>query len=340
MLPKSAVLELTYRCNHKCKFCSCPWENTEKQSLSYEKYEELSIDDWKRVLKVLDQSGVRGVTITGGESLLKEGLCDILRFIRKETGLNRDNKIVVITNGAAMSEELISVFKETDVHISLSLPGLKTYQYHTESIDNSPDNVLHWLKRANEESLDSTVNVTVTKKNYHELYETLANALIAGAGTVLLNRFLVGGRGLTYKDELMLSQDELRGILDTAEEVLALSGRVGSVGTEYPFCLIPDGGRMYKHLRVGSLCAAASGFFVIDPSGYIRTCNHSPTRVGYIFDDKIITDTGYWNIFAKRQFNLPEMCTSCAFIEDCDCGCREAAAICHDSLSALDPCFL
>lgn len=25
--PKSAVLELTYRCNHFCKFCSCPWEN-------------------------------------------------------------------------------------------------------------------------------------------------------------------------------------------------------------------------------------------------------------------------------------------------------------------------
>ena len=24
-LPNAAVLELTYKCNHKCKFCSCPW---------------------------------------------------------------------------------------------------------------------------------------------------------------------------------------------------------------------------------------------------------------------------------------------------------------------------
>jgi len=338
-LPANAVLELTYRCNHRCKFCSCPWENAEKQSLFYEKHEELSVNDWKRVLKILERLGVRSVTITGGESLLKDGLCDILRFIRKETGLNRGNKIVVISNGAAMSEDFISIFKENDVHISLSLPGLKTYQYHTESVDNSPDNVLHWLRRANEESLNSTVNVTVTKENYHELYETLANGLIAGAGTVLLNRFLVGGRGLKYKDELMLSQDELRGILDTAEKVLSLSGRVGSIGTEYPFCLIPDGGWKYKYLRVGSKCAAANGFFVIDPSGYIRTCNHSPKRVGYIFDEPLINDIDYWNIFAKRSFNLPEMCNGCAFIEDCDCGCREAAAICHGSLSDLDPCF-
>ena len=25
VLPDVAVLELTYRCNHKCRFCSCPW---------------------------------------------------------------------------------------------------------------------------------------------------------------------------------------------------------------------------------------------------------------------------------------------------------------------------
>ena len=25
ILPDVAALELTYRCNHKCRFCSCPW---------------------------------------------------------------------------------------------------------------------------------------------------------------------------------------------------------------------------------------------------------------------------------------------------------------------------
>ena len=338
-LPESAVLELTYDCNHKCRFCSCPWENTENPALFYKKHEELSIYEWKRVLRILERSGVRSVTISGGEALLKEGFFELLLYIRKNTSLNNRRKIIIISNGAAMTEKHISLFKETDVHLSLSLPGLTTYTYHTGTNNNSPDNVLHWLKRASDESIETTVNVTVTKRNYDELYETLANGLIAGANTVLLNRFLVGGRGLSYQNELALSPDELRGLLDTAVEVLALSKRVGSVGTEYPLCLIPNGGRAYKHLRTGSLCAAANGFFVIDPSGFIRTCNHSPKRVGHIFDDVIISDIGYWDTFAKRTFKLPEMCNNCSFKEDCDCGCREAAAICHDSLSELDPCF-
>jgi radical SAM protein with 4Fe4S-binding SPASM domain len=219
------------------------------------------------------------------------------------------------------------------------MPGLSTFPYHTDSKEKDANNVLHWLKRAKDESIETTINITVTKKNFHELYETIANGLIAGADTVLLNRFLIGGRGITYQDELALSRAELREMLDIAENVLTQSKRIGSVGTEYPLCLIPKQGDMYKQLRVGSLCAATKEFFVIDPSGYIRICNHSPKRLGYIFDDTIISDEDYWNTFVNRTYNLPSMCEGCYFIDNCDCGCREAAAICHGSLSALDPCF-
>jgi len=338
--PQNAVLELTYRCNQKCKFCSCPWENTEKPSLYYERREELSIEEWKKALKLLERSGVINVTISGGEALLKEGMDELLFYIRKNTGLNQDMKIIIISNAAVMNEDYVRLFKEVNAHLSLSLPGLATFSYHVGTSFNSPDNVLHWLQRASEEKIETTVNVTVTQKNYHELYETVANGLIAGAGTVLINRFLVGGRGLTYQAELSLSKDELRGLLNIIEKVLTISKRFGSVGTEYPLCLIPKGDKQNKMLRIGSRCAAANGFFVVDPSGYIRTCNHSPKRVGHVFNEPIISDDDYWNIFAHRTFELPEMCKSCKFKNDCDYGCREAAAICHGSLSAPDPCFV
>ena len=48
ILPKVAALELTYRCNHKCLFCSCPWEADEK----YLK-EELSYQEWTRIIDTL-----------------------------------------------------------------------------------------------------------------------------------------------------------------------------------------------------------------------------------------------------------------------------------------------
>ncbi len=58
-----------------------------------------------------------------------------------------------------------------------------------------------------------------------------------------------------------------------------MAGRTGSVGTELPLCLI-DKDR-YTHLNVGTRCSAAKGFFVIDPSGYARVCNHSPVRLNH-----------------------------------------------------------
>ena len=342
VFPKIAILEVTYDCNHLCKFCSCPWENTDNPHLVFEKRKELTIDEWKRVLHILEDIGVERIGISGGEPILKDGLADLLRYIRNNTVLNKDRKITIISNGAAMSEELIALFKETSVHVSFSLPGLSTFTYHTGSETNTAVKILRWLKRAKEEGLSTTANITVTKQNFHELYETIANALIAGADSILLNRFLFGGRGVTYKDELSLTQEQIREMIDIAETVLQTADRVGSIGTEIPMCLIPEEKRNGSgHLRVGSLCAAAksNGFFVIDPSGYVRACNHSPKRLGYIFDDNIISDKDYWQAFANGTYETPERCVGCENVTRCDCGCREAANICYGSLSAPDPCM-
>ena len=54
ILPKVAALELTYRCNHKCLFCSCPWEADEK----YLK-EELSYQEWTRIIDTLMSAVVK-----------------------------------------------------------------------------------------------------------------------------------------------------------------------------------------------------------------------------------------------------------------------------------------
>ena len=340
-LPKTAILEVTYACNHRCKFCSCPWENSEKPHLAFETREELPLGDWKTALHLLEKNNIGWVGISGGEPTLRHDLPELLRYIRENTRLNEGRKITLISNGAVMNEEYITVFKETGVHVSFSLPGLSTFAYHTGADNNSAENVLFWLKRANEEGLSTTANITVTKQNIHELYETIANALIAGADSILLNRFLYGGRGTSYAEELSLTKSEICEMLTVAETVLKKANRQGSVGTEIPLCLIPENKRESGNLRVGSLCAAAkaNGFFVIDPSGYVRACNHSPKRLGYIFDDEIVNDADYWGCFANREYDLPELCNGCEHINLCDCGCREAANIRYGSLSAPDPCM-
>lgn len=329
-LPKSVVLELTYRCNHICKFCSCPWEAPDN---SYPIAKELTVDEWKRVIDVLYSQGIEMFSISGGEVLLKDGFDEILTYIReKGKEYNLNHAIVLISNGLRMNQEYLELFKKLNIHLSMSLPGYSTFKAHT-GVDNA-EGVLKWFKAAKAIGLKTTLNVTVTALNYNELFETVSLGLLNGANDVLLNRFLPGGRGLSYLNDLRLSTEQINGMLDVVEEVLTYSNRYGQVGTEIPLCSI-DNIEKYKHISIGHQCAAAKGFFVIDPSGKIRTCNHSPRVVGHIFDTNIINDINYWNMFYYSKFQ-PTECDNCVIKRKCDCGCREVANILYGRPNAID----
>ena len=330
ILPKSAVLELTYRCNHKCKFCSCPWYAPKSK---YPCGQELDMMQWKKSIDRLYDLGIETFSISGGECLLKDCLADILLYI-KESSWKRGmpSGIVLISNGLQMSREYLQLFRFCNVHLSMSMPGFETFKEHT-GVDNA-EGVLRWFQTAQTMGMNTTLNVTVTKKNYHELFETLSVGLLNGASSVLINRFLPGGRGLVYQKELSLDAEEINGMLDTAEEVLTLANRYGQTGTEIPLCTIKSP-KKYKRISFGTKCAAAKDFFVIDPAGQIRTCNHSPKIVGNILDDEIIHDKIYWDIFATSNYH-PSICQSCKSIQTCDCGCREVAHILQGSPIAVD----
>ena len=329
-LPYSVALELTYRCNHRCKFCSCPWY---APSSKYQKGNELNVDEWKTVVDILYDNGVKYFSLSGGEVLLKDGFTEVLSYIRKKgSEKNIYHPIVLISNGLNMTDEYLKLFKDLDVHLIMSLPGYQTFEYHT-GVDNA-DGVLNWFDKAKAIGLTTTVNVTVTNKNFHELFETISFGLIHGADSVLLNRFLPGGRGLEYYGDLFLQPEQVNKMLETAEEVLSLSNRYGNVGTEIPYCAIQNPEK-YKRIHFGYCCAAAKGFFVIDPSGKIRVCNHSPKVVGHIFDNPMIADVAYWNMFANSDYK-PQMCNACNMKLKCDCGCREVAHIIKGSTKEID----
>ena len=253
ILPKVAALELTYRCNHKCLFCSCPWEADEK----YLK-EELSYQEWTQIIDTLMSAGVSSFTLTGGEPLMRDDLKDIIDYI-----LSRGATLNMISNGRKITDEFLDFIAERGVSICISIPGIETFVEHT-GVDNV-EHVLSLFEKAQAKGIRTTANIAVTKKNLPELYENIAYALIKGADYVLLNRFLPGGRGLRNQ-EYLLSIEETNQMLDIAEEVLSKAKKYGHVGTEMPLCAINDPGK-YKHIRVSNLCSAAKGFCIIDPSG-------------------------------------------------------------------------
>lgn len=324
LLPDVAALELTYRCNHKCIFCSCPWE-AEKD---YQK-DELTYKQWTQAIDELLKNGTSSFTLTGGEPLMRDDLKDIVDYV-----LSHGAKLNIISNGRKIDDSFLDFIAERKISMCISVPGINTFKKHT-GVDNI-EHVLSLFEKTRERGIQATANIAVTKKNLPELYENIALPLIHGADYVLLNRFLPGGRGLS-NTEYLLSKEETNYMLDIAEEVLSKANKYGHVGTELPLCALnnPD---KYKHIKVSNLCSAAKGFYIVDPSGYLKVCNHSPTRICRYDELETLKDNLYWNTFRHREY-LPDMCKDCDKTDICDGGCREAAHVYYGKTNDNDPIF-
>lgn len=344
ILPETAVLEMTWQCNHQCLFCSCPW-----YAGMIPQGRELDTAEWKELIAEYAANGVTTFAFTGGEALLRSDLPEILEFaaaqrVRKieyERGTEefqiREGKaqLVLLSNGCALHDEMLRFCRDHEIHLSLSLPGLDSFPLLTGG-GTTAQHVLERLRKAAEYGLHPTAAITVTAINIHELYETIAAALTAGADSILLNRFLPGGRGLAHP-ELNLTPTQIQEMFLVADFALNDFGKDGHVGTETPRCIWIDL-EGYHRLRIGSRCAAAHEFFVTGPSGMIRVCNHSPRELLYWRKWRELKDHPVWQEYAFRRY-LPEECTGCDMISECAAGCRAAADVTTGSSKGLEPCL-
>ena len=342
ILPPTVVLEMTYRCNHQCVFCYCPW-----YSGQLSKGRELTTDEWKEVIRELLSAGVVHFSFSGGEAILRDDLRAIIAFLLASKAQYREfdandqwveyegaPKINLLSNGRALTREWIDYCAENQIKLAISRPGLRSFRANTGS-DTDPERILQHFQYAKSVRCPNNVGIVVTKLNFPELYETIAAALLAGADAVLLNRFLPGGRGLSHP-ELELTADEIRTVADIAEEVLSRANRKGIFGTEMPSCLIDPA--QYHYLQVSTGCGAVTNFFTVGPSGRIRGCNHSPVELVNVCQWRDLPENSEWMNYV-RQKNISPECEGCAVLFQCLGGCREAARVTTGSPCGMDPVF-
>lgn len=183
-LPRVLTAELTYRCNHRCFFCSCPWED--QPSL---KEEELSLDEWKRIFVTVSKLGVEHVTFSGGEAILRDDLLELIDFAHTQ-----NLSVGLISNGKRLNGEYLRALADRDVLLSISVPGIETFERNTGN-DNI-EHVLELFDLCKELGIKTVANIAVSKINLPELYENIALPILHGANYVLLNRFLPGAEDL------------------------------------------------------------------------------------------------------------------------------------------------
>lgn len=98
-------------CNLNCSYCDTRWANEEKAP-----YEILSEEE---IYEYVKDTGIRNVTLTGGEPLLQPNIKRLITLLSKDKAL----RIEIETNGAVDISDFIEIGDNVTFTLDYKLPG-------------------------------------------------------------------------------------------------------------------------------------------------------------------------------------------------------------------------
>lgn len=197
---RGAFLELTVACNFRCRHCYA-----EAGSPSTEG--EYSTREWMEVCDKLRAEGVEGVTLTGGEPMVRKDFCEILVHANQVF----KGQVTVLTNAALVDEAIAKALHDCQTRISISF-----YSHDAERADRMTGVPGSWKKVVGalelllKHQVSFTVNVVLSPETRPDLPDvrSFLKSLGVDQSMIMANPVLPAGRGCAAKADLKLLQSD------------------------------------------------------------------------------------------------------------------------------------
>lgn len=149
-----AHIALTDKCNLRCVYCMPAHIEFKRNYIN----DELSLNDYKFIIKGLSELGITKICFTGGEPLLYPHLNELIKFTYEECNIH---DISLTTNGIGLVQRAKEL-RECGLNtVKISLDSLKSYKY--KSITNGGDinHVLNSITTCIKLGFDVKINCVV-----------------------------------------------------------------------------------------------------------------------------------------------------------------------------------
>jgi PqqA peptide cyclase len=332
-LPKGFILELTMRCNNRCRYCYNVWHAPE---FEYERAcpGEMSTKVVKDIIaKLQDEVPVAAFGLSGGEPMLRPDLPEIMSFIRSQ-GM----QTLLLTNGTLLTEERVEA---TMVGGMYEVPLLSWRpEVHDRMVGRKGawDAVVEGMMNVHLAGGHLSTVFVATRQNWQDLGATAQLARMLGANELFYNRINAGAANLRFAKELFPTPAMIEENLQTLEKLAVEHQFPVSVAVVVEPCVIDM--RRFPHVNFGWCPLAGEGSaFIIDPAGNIRICKHSPMTLGNIRRDHF-QDIYYHHPYVEEfRTAWPQECENCDHeLKDmCRGGCKAAAAQAYGSFKHVEP---
>ncbi|NSW84310.1 MAG: radical SAM protein [Syntrophothermus sp.] len=315
--PLVVTIELTNECNLKCRHCYA--------SAGEKLDNELSLDEIKQLLGELSQLGTMEVEFSGGEPLLRPDLFEIIEYAE---GL--DFSVVLITNGTLVDREVASTLGSLGLkHVQVSLDGLKENHDYLRG-DGTYEAVLESVRLLAEEGVSVAVRTTVNRRNVGELEKIADLAVGMGASKLGFVRFFPAGRGMGYKEDLMLDAEGMRSFRLTGKKIKEKYRDKIEISADP--CGFLEEEIFQQYLQEESiLCPCGKTWCLVKPDGTVSPCEIMTFNAGNVRKQRFET---IWEgapiMKAFREFNpelLKGVCSTCRYKKVCAGYCRALAVL-------------
>jgi len=197
------ILNITRRCNLKCIHCYAG--SQESTGLN-----ELSTDEWLRVLDDLAEFGCPVVLFSGGEPLLHPDIV-VLAKHAVASGM----RAVISSNGTPLTprkaEDLASVGLS---YIGISLDGGQEIHDKFRRVNGAFEMALEGLRNASEAGIKTGIRFTMTKRNIDDIPVIIKIVEEENVPRICFYHLVYTGRGEELIEEA-LSLDKTREVVDT-----------------------------------------------------------------------------------------------------------------------------
>lgn len=283
-----------------CSFCYNVWRKDSSQIPR-----DLPLDSIETILQNLSNTpGVEGVTLTGGEPLLRKDISHIVAICRRE-GL----KAAIASNGALLSRSKINELIESGIQhfdIGFTEPSHDTRIAMTEAARSG---------------CTVTASICLHNSNYRRIGALTEMAAALGADAIALNKFIPTGMGARNSSYLEIGIEDLLYALEMANQTALRSGVYIYTGIPVEPCIASS--REFPEI-VFSTCQCGHSKWAIDPRGNLRTCEQNGKKLGNLLEYSFreLLERNSTEISKFRKWKPSENCILCDWRKDCHGGCR------------------
>ena len=322
--PYALLAEITYRCPLHCPYCSNPTQARNDQ--------ELTTNEWTRVIREAAALGVLQIGFSGGEPLARRDLQDLVRAAREAnlytnlitSGIGLDDDRVRALRDAGLDSVQLS-FQSDNTNLADEIAGARTHQRKLDA-----------AAKIRAAGIPLSLNFVIHRRNIDRLAEMIALAESLQAERVELANVQFYGWAFLNRAALLPTREQVVRAREIATAAKArLTGKIDI------FYVLPD---YYETRPKPCLNGWGQRYLTVNPIGDVLPCPTASSAIPDLRFENVRARELDWIWRESESFNrfrgtewMPEPCQSCPQREIDFGGCRCQAALLTGDAANTDP---